>query len=261
MKPALRLTVIAITATLILALAKPIIVQADTPSLCAYWQPNITKWADLITQYATDNGLDPNLVAAIVEEESKGNSYLVSNAGAVGLMQIMPYEAGFTWRPRAYVLRKPAANLEWGTHTLNEVVRQAQGRITLAVMAYNSGWDRIQLRATRLFAGKVFDHYARCLLSQAGSDSKNVSDYTVYVIANSSAGPTYVDRFRSSGAFEPVTTFDPESLPVDLPHAVAFSQLDEDHIAWWVEVWVDVRPTLGEALSSTAPLTLQPRSK
>ena len=128
-------------------------------------------------------------------------------------------------------------------------------------MAYNSGWDRIQLRTTRLFAAKVFDDYARCILSQAGGDYKNVSDYTVYVIAHSSAGTTNADRFRSSGIFEPVSTFDPESLPVDLPHVVAFSQLDEDHIAWWVEVWVDARPTLGEALSRAAPRTLQPRSK
>jgi hypothetical protein len=261
MKPALRLTVIAITAALILALAKPIIVQAEDSSLCAYWQPNITKWADLIIKYATDNGLDPNLVAAIVEEESKGNPYLISNAGAVGLMQIMPYEAGFTWRPRGYVLRQPDANLEWGTNTLNEVVRQAQGRITLAVMAYNSGWDRIQLRSTRLFASKVFDDYARCILAQAGNDYKSVSDYTIYVIASSSAGTTYVDRFRSNGVFESVATFDPESLSVDLPHALAFSQLDEDHIAWWVEVWVDARPTLGEVMSSTGPRTLQSRSK
>ena len=178
MKPALRLTVIAITAVMIVALARPVIVQAEDSSLCAYWQPNITKWADLITQYATDNGLDPNLVAAVIEEESKGNPNLVSTAGAVGLLQIMPYEAGFTWRPRAAVLRKPAANLEWGTNTLNEIIRQAQGRITLAVMAYNSGWDRIQLRSTRLFAAKVFDHYARCILSQSGADYKNVSDYT-----------------------------------------------------------------------------------
>jgi hypothetical protein len=259
MKPALRLTVIAITATLIVALAKPVIVQADTPSLCAYWQPNITKWADLITQYASDNGIDPNLVAAVVEEESKGNPDLVSPAGAVGLLQIMPYEAGFTWRPRAYALRKPAANLEWGTNTLNEIIRQAQGRITLAVMAYNSGWDRIQLRSTRLFASKVFDDYARCILAQAGSDYKTVSDYTVYVIAHSSAGPTNVDRFRSNGTFEPVAIFDPEALPVDLPHTVAFSLIDEDHIAWWVEVWVDARPN--QVMGSATPRTLSPRSK
>lgn len=255
----MRLTVIAITAVLILALAKPVVVQAEAPSLCAYWQSNITKWAAPIIHYATDNGLDPNLVAAVIEEESKGNPNLISSAGAVGLMQIMPYEAGFTWRPGAWTLRKPEANLEWGTHTLNEVIRQAQGRVTLAVMAYNSGWDRIQLRSTRLFAGKVFDHYARCILSQTGSAYKDTRNYTVYVIANSSAGPTYADRFRSDGTFQPLATFDPESLPGDLPHAVAFSQLDEDHIAWWVEVWIDPRPS--QAMGSTAPLILFPHSE
>ena len=152
--------------------------QPNNASLCAYWQPNITRWADLITKYSKDNGLDPNLVAALIEEESKGNPNLVSRAGAVGLMQIMPYEAGFTWRPRARVLKKPEANLEWGTNTLNEVIRQAQGRVTLAVLAYNSGWDRIHLRSTRLFATKVFDHYARCILSQRGLDPQALMDKT-----------------------------------------------------------------------------------
>ncbi len=152
--------------------SQPVPAQAENSALCAYWQPNITQWADLITKYSADNGLDPNLVAAVIEEESKGNPRLISRAGAVGLMQIMPYETGFTWRPRTRTLLKPEANLEWGTNTLNEVIRQAQGRLTLAVMAYNSGWDRIQLRSTRLFAAKVFDHYARCIACAAGLDSK-----------------------------------------------------------------------------------------
>lgn len=213
--------------------------QSNTASLCAYWRPNITRWADLITKYAKDNGLDPNLVAALIEEESKGNPNLVSRAGAVGLMQIMPYEAGFTWRPSARVLKKPEANLEWGTNTLNEVIRQAQGRVTLAVLAYNSGWDRIHLRSTRLFATKVFDHYARCILSQRGLDPQGVTDYNLYVIAHSSAGPSHADLFKPDGTFEPLPNFDPVSVPPDLPHALAFVLLDEEHIAWWVEVWVD----------------------
>jgi hypothetical protein len=215
--------------------------QGHNSALCSYWQSDITQWADLVTQYAQDNGLDPNLVAALIEEESKGNPNLVSRAGAVGLMQIMPYEAGFTWRPNARVLRKPEANLEWGTNTLREVIRQAQGRVTLAVLAYNSGWDRIQLRSTRLFAAKVFDHYARCILAQRGFDPKELINYNVYVVAYSSGGPTYADRVTSDGTFEALPDYDPEALSPDLPHAVAFAQLDENHIAWWVDVWVDAK--------------------
>ena len=237
MKLGLRFIFILLVVALVLT-TLPRASQAKGSALCAYWQTNITKWADLITQYSTDNGLDPNLVAALIEEESKGNPNLVSRAGAVGLMQIMPYETGFTWRPRAYVLRRPAANLEWGTNTLNEVIRQAQGRITLAVRAYNSGWDKLQLPSAGKFAAKVFDHYARCILSQRGIDPRSVTDYNVYVVAHSSAGPTYADRVTATGVVEPLPSFDPVSLSPDLPHAVAFSLLDENHIAWWVDVWV-----------------------
>jgi hypothetical protein len=238
MKPGLRVTLAILIVTMGMGLAIPFPVQAETSALCAYWQSNITQWADLITKYSADNGLDPNFVAALIEEESKGNPRLISRAGAVGLMQIMPYEMGFTWRPRTRTLLKPEANLEWGTNTLNEVIRQAQGRLTLAVLAYNSGWDRIQLRSTRLFAAKVLDHYARCIAAHSRLDPKQIDDYMVYVIAHSSAGPTYVDRFKSDGTFEPLAYFDPEQLSPDSPHAVAFSLLDENHIAWWVDVWV-----------------------
>src|SRR5512145_1297915 len=159
MKPGLRVTLAVLIVTLAADLASPFPAQAGKSALCAYWKSNITQWADLITKYSTDNGLDPNFVAALIEEESKGNPRLISRAGAVGLMQIMPYEKGFTWRPSTPTLLQPEANLRWGANTLSEVIRQAQGRLTLAVLAYNSGWDRLQLRSARLFAAKVFDHY------------------------------------------------------------------------------------------------------
>ncbi len=238
MKAGLRVTLAILIVASVVGLASPFSAQAAESTLCAYWQSNITQWADLITKYSADNGLDPNFVAALIEEESKGNPRLISRAGAVGLMQIMPYERGFTWRPRTRTLLDPEANLAWGTNTLSEVIRQAQGRLSLAVLAYNSGWDRIHLRSARLFAAKVFDHYARCIATQHGLDPKQLKDYTIYVVAHSSAAPTYVDRFQADGTFEPLANFDPVQLSADLPHAVAFSLLDENHIAWWVEVWV-----------------------
>lgn len=238
MKPGLRVTLAILVVTVVAGLASPVPAQAETSALCAYWQHDITQWADLITKYSADNGLDPNFVAALIEEESKGNPRLISPAGAVGLMQIMPYEQGFTWRPRTWTLMQPEANLEWGTNTLSEVIRQAQGRLTLAILAYNSGWDRLRLRSTRLFAARVFDHYARCIAMQSGLDPRQLDDYAVYVVANNSAGPAYADRFKSDGTFEPLAYFDPEQIPVNAPHSVAFSLLDENNIAWWVDVWV-----------------------
>jgi hypothetical protein len=50
-----------------------------------------------------------------------------------------------------------------------------------------------------------------------------------------------VDRFKAGGTFEPLANFDPAQLSPDMPHAVAFSLLDENHIAWWVDVWVTTK--------------------
>ena len=51
-------------------------------------------------------------------------------------------------------------------------------------LAYNSGWDRLQLRSTRLFAARVFDHYARCIAAQSQLDPKQLDDYAVVVVAH-----------------------------------------------------------------------------
>lgn len=212
---------------------------AADDALSAYWPDTITRWSDLIIQHSNNNGLDPNLVAAVIDEESKGNARLVSPAGAVGLMQIMPYETGFTWRPKAARLKIPEVNVEWGTNTLGEVIRQAQGRLSLALLAYNSGWDRIRLKATRAFAAKVIDQYARCIVSEAGFDPEALRDYTVYVVARNSAGPLFVDRVDSNGQFEALRNFDPATLSDDLPRAVAYATIDQHHVAWWVEVYVE----------------------
>lgn len=48
-----------------------------------YWEPAIYGWAH-------EYHLNPNLVATIIQIESCGNPYAVSNAGAQGLVQVMP---------------------------------------------------------------------------------------------------------------------------------------------------------------------------
>jgi hypothetical protein len=248
MSPAARSSVLAlILVVMVVLIAPPSTLHADSSSLSSYWQPTITRWADLIEKYAQTNGLDPNLVAAVIEEESKGNPRLISAAGAVGLMQIMPYEVGFTWRPRAARLKDPEMNLEWGTNTLGQVIRQAQGRISLALLAYNSGWDRIHLRSTRIFATKVLDHYARSILTDAGLDLNQLRSCTLYIVAHSSAGPIQADRIESDGTFEPLPDFDPTTLSPDLLHSIAYAAIDENHIAWWVDVWVE--PVMNQATS------------
>ena len=93
--------------------------------------------------------------------------------------------------------------------------------------------ERLQQLLTELGRRRVF----RALLGWG------IFAFAVTIVAHSSAGPTYTDRFKSDGTFEPLPDFDPEQLSPDMPHAVAFSLLDENHIAWWVDVWV-AAPTI-----------------
>lgn len=54
-----------------------------------YWEPAIYGWAQ-------EAHLNPNIVATIIQIESCGNPYVASEAGAQGLVQVMPlhFEAG-----------------------------------------------------------------------------------------------------------------------------------------------------------------------
>ena len=76
--------------------------EVEEPSgIAPVWDDTIRQWAPEIIENAGDFGLDPDLVAAVVLVESNGYSGVVSYAGAVGLMGIMPQGPGFEFRPNA----------------------------------------------------------------------------------------------------------------------------------------------------------------
>jgi len=89
----------------------------------------ILKWCALITKEAQEHGLPPDLVAAVVLQESGGRAKVVSRDGAVGLMQVMPRDGKaanfmcvngpcFSNRPTINELGDPAFNLAYGTELL-----------------------------------------------------------------------------------------------------------------------------------------------
>lgn len=220
--------------------------RAEEPRLSPYWGASIAKWGDLIAHYAGLRGLDPDLVASIIFEESHGFSQQVSQAGAVGLMQIMPQETGFSWRPAAQELLKPGINLFWGTRTFSQVVQQGEGSLNRALAAYNGGWDQENLRGPRLFAGKVLDHYARAIAARAGFDARSMKAWTLVLKIQSSAGLARVDVIKSDGAIQ-TADFDLSRLPDSTPHRTAYSAIDANNVAWMVEAWVVVEPIEGQS--------------
>ena len=104
--------------------------------------------SDLVRARAGELELDPYLLAAIVRQESAFQADVVSAAGAVGLMQVMPATGGELARrvgPRRFrpaFLSVPELNVHLGTAYLADLLRRYDGDVPLVLSAYNAGPTR-----------------------------------------------------------------------------------------------------------------------
>jgi len=98
-----------------------------------------TSWSQilqLITELASQYGISPTLVEAVVLQESGGQAHAQSSVGAMGLMQLMPSTAAALGVTNAY---DPVQNLKGGIEYLVEQLQRFHGNVTLALAAYNAG--------------------------------------------------------------------------------------------------------------------------
>jgi soluble lytic murein transglycosylase-like protein len=115
----------------------------------------------LIAAAAQKHGVPVALVKGIVATESNFRSNVVSSAGAVGLMQLMPSTArGYGANPNV-----PEQNVDAGTRHLRFLIdkyRHARSPLKFAIAAYNAGHaavDRYRgippFRETRQYVKRV----------------------------------------------------------------------------------------------------------
>lgn len=98
-----------------------------------------------ILEYSEKNNIDPFLIAAIIKNESGFDPKAVSDAGAVGLMQIMP-ETG-RWIAEQMGLKnyqdndlyQTRKNIRMGCWYIGELEHEFQRNLTLIMIAYNAG--------------------------------------------------------------------------------------------------------------------------
>lgn len=84
---------------------------------------------------AERQGVDPRLVAAVMQTESGGNPTARSKAGAYGPMQLMPATA----RDLGVDINDPEDNIRGGIKYLGQQLRTFGGDTSLATAAYNAG--------------------------------------------------------------------------------------------------------------------------
>lgn len=125
------------------------ITDSENPTTCSVsgkFPPEILQWCELITHNANQHGLDPNLIAALIWQESGGNSTAYSHSGAVGLMQVMPRDGVasqfmcvngpcFSNRPSISELEDPDFNVAYGTKMLSGLISR-NGNIREGLKAY-----------------------------------------------------------------------------------------------------------------------------
>ena len=132
------------------------------------WYP--LRYEVIVRGYAQQRQIDPALLAAVIETESKFNTDARSSAGAVGLMQLTPdtakgiaqYTHGTTFRLSD--LTNPDINVRYGTWYLHRLLDK-YGDERLALAAYNAGqanvdrWqaahEGIQFADTRAYVAKI----------------------------------------------------------------------------------------------------------
>ncbi len=90
----------------------------------------------LALQAATRYNVSPELVKALIWAESGNRADAVSGAGAMGLMQLMPYTAEGLGVSDPF---DPEQNVDGGTRLLSSLLERYDGNAKLALAAYNMG--------------------------------------------------------------------------------------------------------------------------
>jgi len=106
----------------------PKIIPGWDEKTLAKWE-TVRRWCPEIFEIAEDYGLDPELWASVILQESGGWAGAESTAGAMGLAQVMPFHGCARWEPRR--------NLDCGAEILAGHLEDYNLRKALA--AYNAG--------------------------------------------------------------------------------------------------------------------------
>lgn len=138
---------ITITVFAALAIAAVLLLRWANTRMMQQMYPR--KYSDTIISESGRNGLDPNLVYAVIRQESRFNADAESGAGAVGLMQLTP--ATFEWLQKKEsgsaalsktTLTEPSINIHYGCRFLGLLIKK-YGAAHTALCAYNAGQGRV----------------------------------------------------------------------------------------------------------------------
>ena len=165
---------------LILALVLGVVANAVIDTIYRWVFPE--KYHSIVNKYAEQHSVPEQLVFAIIKVESNFDPSVVSSAGAMGLMQMLPstYEWLTTKLGDNYSkddLYDPETNIRYGTYYLQYLYSRF-GTWEKAIIAYNWGegnfseflnnegytegdYDSIPVTETKNYVKKVMHHWEK----------------------------------------------------------------------------------------------------
>lgn len=124
---------------------------------------SVQEVEEAVERYAWQFRLHPALLLAVIKAESDFNPTVISRAGAVGLMQLIPETA---IRHGVRNLYDTGDNIRGGARHLRYLLDRFNGNLRLAVAAYNAGERRVEryraippYQETRDYVRKVMIYY------------------------------------------------------------------------------------------------------
>lgn len=133
--------------------------------------------------------VEPELVHAVIRQESEFDHRAVSYAGATGLMQLMPGTAKDVCRKlkqsiSGNSLKDPHFNTMLGSHYLQDLLEQYDGSYILAVAAYNAGPGAVNKWIARYGDPRKFKNFDKVVLWIENIPFEQTRGYVQNVLSN-----------------------------------------------------------------------------
>lgn len=144
-------------------------------------------FSEYIRENADKNSLNQYLIHAIIREESTYRPEIVSRAGAIGLMQMMPTTGNEISKKYGFKdftsqdLYKPYVNITMGSIYIRKLIEAHGGNLALAVASYNAGPNAVGIWISRYGTEEMDEFIERIPYSETRNYVKKVlRSYDIY---------------------------------------------------------------------------------
>ncbi len=171
---------------------------------------NVNAFNDQIAAAASEFGVDPALVRAVIHAESAFNPNAVSLKGAQGLMQLMPGTASDMSVNNPFDAKQ---NIRGGTQYLALLLKQFNGDEKLAAAAYNAGAQNVQkykgvppFDETQVYVQRVAQLRKRYGAANASAATNTVASVTAPApTALTDAAQVLINRWFAAAGVRPAS--------------------------------------------------------